>query len=75
MTVAECSQHRLQVSEEALNRVENRIRAINGLAEIKRVQNADVPVDYVMSLGAYDAMTGFQTVRLWNVAPYTFAMT
>jgi G3E family GTPase len=38
----------------ALERIERRIRGINGTARIFRTRNADVPVDKVLNVGAFD---------------------
>jgi G3E family GTPase len=37
-----------------LERIERRIRGINGTAKIFRTQNADVPVERVLNVGAFD---------------------
>ncbi len=42
------------VSERDLARIEQRIRAINGTAKIYRARDAQVPVDVVLGLGAFD---------------------
>jgi len=42
------------VSEAELERIERRIRAINGTAKIFRTRNADVPVERVLDVGAFD---------------------
>jgi G3E family GTPase len=42
------------VTEEALARVEERIRSMNALAKIRRAHNADVPVDLVLDVGGFD---------------------
>ena len=42
------------VSEAELERVERRIRAINGTAKIFRTRNADVPIERVLDVGAFD---------------------
>jgi G3E family GTPase len=38
----------------ALERIERRIRGINGTAKIFRTKNADVPVERVLNVGAFD---------------------
>jgi G3E family GTPase len=38
----------------ALERIERRIRGINGTARIFRTRNADVPIDQVLNVGAFD---------------------
>ena len=42
------------VTEAELERIERRIRAMNGTAKIFRTQNADVPINRVLDVGAFD---------------------
>ena len=42
------------VDDAALARIESRIRGINGTARIHRTKNADVPIDQVLNVGAFD---------------------
>jgi len=42
------------VTESELERIERRIRAMNGTAKIFRTQNANVPIDRVLDVGAFD---------------------
>jgi G3E family GTPase len=42
------------VTPAELERIERRVRAINGTAKIHRTRNADVPVDAVLGVGAFD---------------------
>jgi len=42
------------VDEAALERIESRIRGINGTAKIHRTKNADVAIDKVLNVGAFD---------------------
>jgi len=42
------------VDAAALERIERRIRAINGTAKVFRTQNADVPIAAVLDVGAFD---------------------
>jgi G3E family GTPase len=42
------------VDAAALERIESRIRGINGTAKILRTQNADAPIDQVLNVGAFD---------------------
>src|SRR5688572_27655390 len=42
------------VDEAALERIESRIRGINGTAKILRTKNADAPIDRVLNVGAFD---------------------
>ena len=42
------------VGEAELERIERRVRAINGTARVFRTRNADVPIDRVLDVGAFD---------------------
>ena len=42
------------VDPAALERIERRIRGINGTAKILRTQNANAPIDQVLNVGAFD---------------------
>ncbi|MEO8018038.1 MAG: GTP-binding protein [Pseudomonadota bacterium] len=42
------------VDAAALERIESRIRGINGTAKILRTKNADAPIDQVLDVGAFD---------------------
>lgn len=42
------------VEEGDLERIERRLRAINGTARIFRTRNCDVPIDKVLNVGAFD---------------------
>jgi G3E family GTPase len=42
------------VDAATLERIERRIRGINGTAKIHRTKNADVPIDRVLNVGAFD---------------------
>jgi len=42
------------VGEAELERIERRVRAINGTAKVFRTRNADVPIDNVLDVGAFD---------------------
>jgi G3E family GTPase len=42
------------VDAAALERIERRIRGINGTAKILRTRNADAPIDAVLDVGAFD---------------------
>ena len=42
------------VDAAALERIEGRIRGINGTAKILRTRNADAPIDKVLNVGAFD---------------------
>ncbi|DBB01448.1 hypothetical protein WJX77_010801 [Trebouxia sp. C0004] len=42
------------VSPADLQRLEKRIKSINGMAQIKHAERADVPVEYVLGIGGFD---------------------
>jgi len=42
------------VDETTLERVERRVRAINATARVFRTRNADIPIDAVLGVGAFD---------------------
>ena len=42
------------VDEATLERVERRVRAINATARVFRTRNADIPIDAVLGVGAFD---------------------
>ncbi len=42
------------VTPAELERIERRVRAINGTAKVHRTRNADVPIDAVLGVGAFD---------------------
>jgi G3E family GTPase len=42
------------VDAAALERIERRIRGINGTAKILRTKNADAPIDQILNVGAFD---------------------
>jgi G3E family GTPase len=42
------------VDPASLERIESRIRGINGTAKILRTKNADAPIDQVLNVGAFD---------------------
>ena len=42
------------VSEAALERIERRVRGMNGTARLYRTRNADVPIEAVLGIGAFD---------------------
>ena len=51
------------VPEDALARLEARVRAMNGLARVHRTREADVPLDHVLGVG------GFSLARALEVDP------
>ena len=42
------------VNDESVDRLESRLRGMNSMARILRSENANVPVDTVLNLGAFD---------------------
>jgi G3E family GTPase len=42
------------VDEATVARIEQRIRGINGTAQVQRTRNAEVPIDRILGLGAFD---------------------
>ena len=60
------------VSEADLVRIEREIRAINGTAKIHRAQNAVVPVDTVLGLGAFDLERALATDKSFLEPQYPF---
>jgi G3E family GTPase len=42
------------VSEAEVDELEDRLRTINGMAQLQRAQRADVSVDYVLGVGGFD---------------------
>ena len=43
-----------QVSSEAVDELEGRLRAINSLARMTRTSKSAVPLDYVLGVGGFD---------------------
>jgi len=60
------------VQETDLTRIERAIRAINGTARIHRAQNAHVPVDTVLGLGAFDLARALATDANFLEPQYPF---
>lgn len=60
------------VSEADLARVEREIRAINGTAKIHRAQNAVVPIETVLGLGAFDLDRALATDKSFLEPQYPF---
>ena len=44
----------MQVTEAAVDELEERLRAINSLAEMTRATKSSVPLDYVLGIGGFD---------------------
>ncbi|HTU67168.1 MAG TPA: CobW family GTP-binding protein [Steroidobacteraceae bacterium] len=60
------------VDEAALERIERRIRGINGSAKIFRTKNADVPIDRVLNVGAFDLQRALQVDEAFLEPEYPF---
>jgi len=60
------------VDEAALARIESRIRGINGTAKIHRTKNADVPIDKVLNVGAFDLNRALQVDEAFLEPEYPF---
>ena len=60
------------VSETDLARIERQIRAINGTAKIFRSVNAEVPIDVVLGLGAFDLDRALATDSAFLEPQYPF---
>ena len=60
------------VAEADLVRVEREIRAINGTAKIHRAQNAVVPIELVLGLGAFDLERALATDKSFLEPQYPF---
>ncbi|MEP7312013.1 MAG: GTP-binding protein [Pseudomonadota bacterium] len=60
------------VSEADLARIERQIRAINGTAAIHRSVNAEVPIDVVLGLGAFDLDRALATDSAFLQPQYPF---
>ena len=60
------------VDEAALARIEGRIRGINGTAKIHRTKNADVPIEKVLNVGAFDLNRALQVDEAFLEPEYPF---
>jgi G3E family GTPase len=60
------------VDEAALERIESRIRGINGTARILRTKNADAPIDKVLNVGAFDLNRALQVDEAFLEPEYPF---
>ncbi len=60
------------MDEAALARIESRIRGINGTAKIHRTKNADVPIDRVLNVGAFDLNRALQVDDAFLEPEYPF---
>jgi G3E family GTPase len=60
------------VDEAALERIESRIRGINGTARILRTRNADAPIEQVLNVGAFDLQRALAVDRDFLEPEYPF---
>jgi G3E family GTPase len=60
------------VDAAALERIERRIRAINGTAKIHRTTNADVAIDQVLNVGAFDLQRALSVDSAFLEPEYPF---
>jgi G3E family GTPase len=56
----------------SLERIERRIRGINGTAKIFRTKNADVPIDKVLNVGAFDLQRALSVDESFLEPEYPF---
>lgn len=60
------------VEPAALERIESRIRGINGSAKIFRTKNADVPIEKVLNVGAFDLQRALSVNESFLEPEYPF---
>jgi G3E family GTPase len=60
------------VDAAALERIERRIRGINGTAKILRTKNADAPIDQVLDVGAFDLQRALSVDEAFLEPEYPF---
>ena len=60
------------VDEASLERIERRIRAINGTAKILRTKNADAPIEKVLNVGAFDLQRALTVDNTFLEPEYPF---
>jgi G3E family GTPase len=60
------------VEPAALERIERRIRGINGTAKILRTKNADAPIDQVLNVGAFDLQRALSVDQAFLEPEYPF---
>jgi G3E family GTPase len=60
------------VDEESLERIERRIRGINGTAKILRTRNADAPIENVLNVGAFDLQRALAVDEAFLEPEYPF---
>jgi G3E family GTPase len=60
------------VDEGSLERIERRIRGINGTAKILRTKNADAPIEKVLNVGAFDLQRALNVDEAFLEPEYPF---
>jgi G3E family GTPase len=60
------------VEPSALERIESRIRGINGTAKILRTQNADAPIGQILDVGAFDLQRALAVDETFLEPEYPF---
>jgi G3E family GTPase len=60
------------VDEASLERIERRIRGINGTAQILRTRNADAPIEKVLNVGAFDLQRALSVDEAFLEPEYPF---
>ncbi len=60
------------VDADALERIERRIRGINGTAKILRTKNADAPIEKVLNVGAFDLQRALAVDEAFLEPEYPF---
>jgi G3E family GTPase len=60
------------VDEASLERIERRIRGINGTAKILRTKNADAPIEKVLNVGAFDLQRALAVDEAFLEPEYPF---
>ena len=63
------------VNDESVDRLESRLRGMNSMARILRSENANVPVDTVLNLGAFDLDQVLQNRPTFLEPEYPFEWT
>ena len=63
------------VNDESVNKLESRLRGMNSMARILRSENANVPVDTVLNLGAFDLDQVLQNRPTFLEPEYPFEWT
>ena len=63
------------VNDESVDKIESRLRGMNSMARILRSENANVPVDTVLNLGAFDLDQVLQNRPTFLEPEYPFEWT